>query len=133
METEPVFLTVDEVLELHDDQIETYGGDLGTRDMGLIESAVAMPAATFGGEFLHGDLFMMAAAYAFHIAESQAFVDGNKRTGLAAAGAFLKLNGYRLREANDRLANAILALATHDLDKQGLANVFREMSEKDNP
>lgn len=91
-----------------------------------------MPAATYGGEFLHRDLFLMAAAYAFHIAESQAFVDGNKRTGLAAAGAFLKLNGYSLREANNRLADAILALATHDLDKEGLAKVFREMSGNDN-
>jgi death on curing protein len=128
---EPTFLTLDEVLELHDDQIATYGGEPGIRDMGLVESAVAQPAASFGGEYLHTDLFLMAAALAFHIAESQAFVDGNKRTGLAAAGTFLKLNGYRLREANDRLADAMLAIATRDLDKTGLAQVFREMAESD--
>ncbi len=67
-EDEIVFLTVDDVLELHADQIALYGGDPGLRDRGLIESAVATPTATFGGEFLHKDVFVMAAAYAFHIA-----------------------------------------------------------------
>jgi len=82
---DPDFLTVDDVLDLHRDQIERYGGDLVIRDRGLIEAAVAMPRQSFGGQFLHADLFEMAAAYAFHLAESQAFLDGNKRTGLAAA------------------------------------------------
>ena len=69
---DPEFLTVDDVLELHRDQIERYGGDPGIRDRGLIEAAVAMSQQSFGGQFLHADLFEMAAAYAFHLAESQA-------------------------------------------------------------
>jgi death-on-curing protein len=95
---EPELLTLDEVLELHEDQITHYGGDPGIRDAGLIDAAIAMPRQSFDGQFLHGDVFEMAAAYAFHLAESQAFVDGNKRAGLAAAYAFLALNGYRLVE-----------------------------------
>ncbi len=79
---EPTFLSLEEVLTLHADQLERYGGAAGIRDLGLLESAVETPRATFDGEFLHDGLFAMAAAYAFHIAESQAFVDGNKRSGL---------------------------------------------------
>lgn len=122
---DPEFVTHDEVLELHQDATTSYGGDPGIRDAGLLDAAIAMPRQSFGGQFLHGDLFAMAA-YAFHIAESQAFVDGNKRTGLAAAYAFLALNGYRLKETRDRLYQAILAIGTHELDKAGLAEVFRE-------
>ena len=122
---DPEFLTLDEVLELHGDQIARYGGDPGIRDAGLIDAAVAMPRQSFGGQFLHETLFDMAAAYAFHLAESQAFVDGNKRAGLSAAYAFLALNGYRLVENSDQLYRAMLAIGTHDLDKAGLAEVFR--------
>jgi death-on-curing protein len=67
---EPEFLTVDDVLEIHRDVIERYGGDDGIRDYGLLESAVAIPQQSFGGEYLHRDIFEMAAAYAFHLAES---------------------------------------------------------------
>ena len=122
---DPEFLTLDEVLELHEDEIAHCGGDPGIRDPGLIEAAVAMPQQSFDGQFLHETLFEMAAAYAFHLAESQAFVDGNKRTGLAAAYAFLALNGYRLVETSDRLYLAMLAIGRHELDKAGLAEVFR--------
>jgi death-on-curing protein len=128
---EPEFLTLDEILEIHRDQIERYGGDEGIRDNGLLESAVAMPQQSFGGEYLYRDIFEMAAAYAFHLAENQAFVDGNKRTGLAAAYMFLALNGHRLVEHGDRLYEAMIAIGTHRLDKGGLAQVFRECSATD--
>ena len=75
MTVEPLFLTVDEVRDLHDDQLRRFGGSAGVRDLGALESAVATPASTFDGEFLHKDLFHMAAAYAFHIAENKPFVD----------------------------------------------------------
>lgn len=78
---DPEFLTVDDVLELHRDQIDRYGRDAGIRDRGLIEAAVAMPRQSFGGQFLHTDLFEMAAAYAYRLAESQAFVDGTSGRG----------------------------------------------------
>jgi death on curing protein len=78
---EPLFLSVADVLGLHDDQLRLFGGSAGVRDQGALESAVAMPEATFDDEFLHEDIFHIAAAYAFHIAENQPFVDGNKRAG----------------------------------------------------
>ena len=128
MTEEPEFLTLEEILEIHDDQILRYGGDVGIRDRGLLESAIAMPQQSFGGQFLHNDIFEMAAAYAFHVAESQAFVDGNKRTGLAAAYMFLGLNGFRLIEQDDRLYEAMIAVGTRRMDKAGLAQVLRELS-----
>src|SRR3954464_2187875 len=91
-----LFLTVDEILELHGDQVLAFGGDPGVPDMGLLQSAVAMPQAGFGDELAHVFPHEMAAAYLFHIAANPPFVDGNKRTALAAALTFLEMNGHRL-------------------------------------
>lgn len=71
----------------------------------------------------------MAAAYAFHIAENQPFLDGNKRTGLAAALTFLKLNGENLRDPEGRLVQAMMQIAGKTLDKQGLAALLRDLTE----
>lgn len=75
--TEPRFLTLEEVFVIHEESLGSYGGLDGIRDKNLLESAVMMPQSSFGGEYLHTDLFEMAAAYAFHIAENQPFLDGN--------------------------------------------------------
>jgi death-on-curing protein len=125
---DPEFLDLEDVFELHADSIAHYGGDIGVRDRGLIESAVAVPRQSFGGEYLHKTLFEMAAAYAFHIAESQGFVDGNKRAGLASATAFLAMNGHDLIEQDERLYTAMIAISARKLDKLGLAQVFEECS-----
>ena len=85
MSAEPDFLSVEDVIQIHDEQIAAYGGATGVRDQGLLESAVAVPRASFGEAYLHEDLAHMAAAYAFHIAQNQPSLDGNKRTGLVAA------------------------------------------------
>ena len=126
--TQPEFLDVDDVLLIHDGQLARYGGAAGIRDEGLLESALATPKATFGGAFVHEDVFAMAAAYAFHIAENQPFVDGNKRTGVLAAVVFLELNGYFVEEPPSRFYEAMIAIAEHRLDKNGLAAMLREMS-----
>ncbi len=78
MTLDPDFLTLDDVLLIHDQQLQKYGGSPGIRDQGLLESAIAQPQAGFGGQYAHADLFEMAAAYAFHIAENQPFLDGNR-------------------------------------------------------
>ena len=93
---EPVFLSLDEVLEMHEQQIERYGGSQGLRDVAGLESAVATPQATFGGEFLHASIPAMAAAYLFHLCQNHAFIDGNKRFGANAAIAFLLMNDWDL-------------------------------------
>lgn len=129
--TEPIFLSTEDVMSLHADQLELYGGSAGVRDAGALEAAVQMPQATFGGQFLHPDLFSMAAAYAFHIAESQAFIDGNKRTGLNAALVFLLLNGWEVVDLKGRLYDAMIALAVRSLDKPGLARLLEELARPD--
>lgn len=125
---EPSFLTFAEVLEIQRVQAENYGGDLTLRDRGLLESALAMPQSTFGGEFLHTTLFAMAAAYAYHIAENQPFVDGNKRTGLAAALVFLALNGVEIKDPKGRLYKAMMDSAARKLSKEGLAALLGELA-----
>lgn len=100
---EPRFLDLAEVLEIHVDQIERYGGTAGVRDLPLLLSALAMPTAGVRGVYVHGTLFEIAAAYLFHIAKNHAFVDGNKRTALASALAFLDLNGVSVEASTDEL------------------------------
>lgn len=125
----PDFLTLEEVYTLHEQQLAAYGGLSGVRDEGLLASAIAQPRATFGGEFLHSDLWAMTAAYAYHIAQNQPFLDGNKRAGLMAALVFLDLNGYGVNDPQGRLYEAMLALATQKMDKHGLAELLRELSQ----
>lgn len=126
--TDPVFLDVEDVLLIHEEQLPIYGGSAGLRDRGLLESAVAVPHATAGGEFAHEDLFAMAAAYAFHIAQNQPFVDGNKRTGLLAALVFLDLNGVTVDDPGEELYGAMIAVAERRLDKGGIAALFRRLA-----
>lgn len=128
MTSDPDFLSVEEVLELHRLQLDRFGGGTGIRDRPGLESAVAQPQAGFGGTFVHPDLFLMAAAYAFHIAQNQPFVDGNKRTGLAAALVFLDMNGYSVSDPDEKLYDALIAIANKQLDKAGLAKILREQA-----
>jgi len=122
----PIFLTLDEVLALHADQIARYGGRPGLRDLGLLESALAMPRATFGRLYLHPSLPEMAAAYLFHLAGNHPFLDGNKRVGLAAAIAFLGLNGLWLEADPDELAELVLRTARGEAGKAEVAEFIRE-------
>ena len=122
----PLFLGLDEVLEIHHDQITRYGGTEGIRDLGLLQSALAMPQAGAGNQYFHADLFEMAAAYLFHIVKNHPFVDGNKRTGAATALVFLDMNGIRIGVADETLANTVLAIAEGKLQKSALAEFFRK-------
>lgn len=128
MSTELLFLTVAEVLALHRDQLLLFGGADGIRDAGMLQSAVASPMSTFDGVFLHEDIFQMAAAYAFHLAENQPFLDGNKRTALNAALVFLDINGWLVLDPEKRLYDAMISLSTHELDKHGLARLLCELA-----
>ena len=122
----PDFLTLEEVLEIHDDQINRYGGASGIRDLGLLESALAQPQTIFGGVFLHSDLFEMAAAYFFHISQNHPFMDGNKRVGAVAALVFLEINNKAVNMTNDELESQVLSVAQGLTDKTASAKFFRE-------
>jgi death-on-curing protein len=122
----PVFLTLDEVLEIHQDQLTRYGGRGGVRDLGLLQSALAQPPAAFGGRYLHVDLLEMAAAYLFHITQNHPFIDGNKRVGVVAAVVFLRLNDQNIDATNDELEALVLSVAKGQADKAAIAQFFRD-------
>ena len=124
----PKFLSLAEMLEIHQDQISRYGGASGIRDIALLKSALGMPSVTFGGEFLHTDIYEMAAAYLFHLVKNHPFVDGNKRVGVVAALVFLILNGFDLTAPEDELAEMVLAVARGELDKAQVAVFIRSWS-----
>jgi len=116
-----VFLTVEHVIALHQRQLDRFGGGAGLRDRGLLESAVAQPQASFGGEFAHDGLFAMAAAYLFHLVSNHPFVDGNKRAGLLAATTFLHLNGIRVLHGSEALYALTMSVAESHIDKAAVA------------
>ncbi len=121
----PTFLTLGEIVAIHRDQIARYGGAEGVRDWGLLQSAIAMPAASFGGQFLHSDLCEMAAACLFHIVQNHPFLDGNKRVGAVAACVFLALNRLRLTADSDAYAELVLSVARGETPKSVVADFFR--------
>lgn len=121
----PDFLTLDDLLDSHTEQIATYGGTYGVRDVGLLESARAQPEARFDGRYLHADLFEMAAAYLYHIVQNHPFIDGNKRVGLEAALVFLEINDLSLNATDDELIDLTLRAARSLVSKTEIADFFR--------
>src|SRR6266436_2077892 len=124
----PIFLAFDEVLIIHTDQIARYGGTPGVRDLGLLQSALAQPQATFGGQFLHADIYEMAAAYLFHLVQNHPFVDGNKRVGAAVTDIFLTLNGIELQADEKEYAALVLSVADGKMEKSDLAKFLQQKS-----
>ncbi len=125
MSDAPAFLSVEHVLSIHQRMINEFGGDPAVLDRGLLESAVAMPAARFGGRFLHDGIPAMAAAYLFHICKNHAFADGNKRTALASAEVFLVLNGIRLNADNKELEDLTFGVAASKMIKEQVIAFLR--------
>ncbi len=121
--TDVDFLSYQDALHIHKRQLERYGGGVGLRDQGLLESAIETPRSGFGDTYFHAFPFEMAAAYLFHIVNNHPFVDGNKRTGLACAHAFLQLNGYRLT-LGQQLYQIVIDVATNQLSKDELADIL---------
>jgi death on curing protein len=122
------FLTLEVVLELHAEGLVRHGGSPGVRDPGLVESALASAMNTY--LYANGDIFDIAAAYAFHLAEAQAFLDGNKRVGVSAAVIFMVLNTPMrpwTQADEDEVYDAMIALASHAMSKADLAGLFRRL------
>jgi death-on-curing protein len=128
-----LFLTFEDVLEAHEISLERWAGTDGIRDEGALRSAVAQPQATFDGVYLHVDVFAMAAAYAFHISEAQAFLDGNKRTAALAAVTFLDMNGFRIGQHDDILFLALHEIAARKMTKADLAELLRALASEPSP
>ena len=124
--SDPVFWTASQVEAFHKRGLELYGGSEGLRNRSLFEGAVAQAQNVYW--YANGDLYDIAAAYCFHIAQAQAFLDGNKRAAMAACLAFLKLNGVATNvELTMPLYNALIDIAEHRLEREGLAVLLREL------
>ena len=124
------FLELADLVQIHIDQITNYGGSIEIRDVGLLESAIEQPRATFDGAFLHGFPFEMAAAYLFHIVMNHPFVDGNKRTGTVAALVFLDWNGIVIEGHPGEISDLTIAVASGLASKGELADFFERHSRK---
>ena len=115
------YLTLGEVVDLHDRLLEQSGGAVGIRDLGLLESALAQPRATFDGNDLHATLIDKAAALGYSLVANHPFVDGNKRIGHAAMATFLLLNGLEIEAPVDAQERLMLDLAAGGTTRSALA------------
>lgn len=120
------FLSLAEVTELHHLVIEAFGGSHGIRDLGALESALAQPRMSFGGEDLYPTVVEKAAALGFTLVQNHPFLDGNKRVGHAAMESFLVLNGFEIEAEADEQEHLMLELAGGDIDRLGFLNWLRE-------
>jgi death on curing protein len=117
----PKFLTISQVLDIHQRQIQRFGGTSGVRDEGLLDSALAQPQATFGGELLHSTIHEQAAAYLYHLAMNHPFIDGNKRTAFAIMDTFITLNGYSLNLSQEQAYNLVIQVVQKEISKEELS------------
>ena len=122
--TEPLWLSVDLIIDIHGEQLALFGGPAGIRDQGLLESAVARPLNRYG--YGETDLVALAASYAFGISRNHPFVDGNKRAAFAAFLVFLGLNRVSFRVPPAHATASMLALAAGEIDETGFARWVRE-------
>lgn len=124
------FLRLEDVLYLHKIQIEKFGGSHGLRNIGLLQSALAMPEASFGGTYLHATLHEMAAAYFYHLVMNHPFVDGNKRIGALAADVFMDIKGLNLAVDETEFERLTLDTAQGKVDKSQIAVFFKNIPSK---
>ena len=128
--SEPVFLTLEDILFIHQQEIKTSGGEPSIRDKEGIEACADAPKASFGGQYLN-DLFGMAATYISCITTRHPFVDGNKRTALASCLTFLYLNGYVIKESHElELAEVVLDFVTKKISKEQINDHFERTAIK---
>lgn len=119
------YLTLGEVLELHRRVIEQSGGSPDIRDLGTVETALAQPRATFGGEDLYPTLVDKASAMAYALVMNHPFVDGNKRTGHAAMEVFLVLNGHEIEASVDEQEKIFLKVASGEMKREAFTEWLR--------
>lgn len=120
------YLTLNQVLEIYSRVMQQSGGLIGIRDLGALESAVAQPRATFGGEELYPTIVDKASALGFSLIQNHPFIDGNKRTGHAAMETFLVLNGYAIDATVDEQVQVILQVASSEMKRDGFTDWLRK-------
>lgn len=125
----PAFLTLKEVMDIHDEMVRRYGGKRGIRDSALLESSLTMPRTGIVGQYLHNSLFEMAAAYLFHFSRNRPFFSANDRIAVAAALVFLRVNGYEVHGPAQELHDLVNAVVQQKADKEIVAWFFQTHSE----
>ena len=125
-----VHLTCDIVLEIHSEALAQFGGLAGVRDLALLESAVAAPQASFGGQSPYGDLIEIAAAYLFYLCRNHPFLDGNKRAALGAAIVFLRLNNIETPPDSEAWEQLTLDVAASRIDRDQTTARLRKLLRK---
>ena len=114
------YLSLQEILALHEKVIAQSGGIPGTRETAALESAVAQPEMTFGGDDLYPTIAEKAAALGHSLIQNHPFLDGNKRAGHAAMEVFLLLNGYEISAQVDEQEQIILSVASGGMSREKL-------------
>lgn len=124
------YLTLDEVIAIHDSMIDLYGGSHGIRDLGLIQSAIARPQATFGGEDLYPTILQKAAALFHSLIFNHAFVDGNKRTTMTSTSRFLGKNGFKITATQKEFVEFPLKVENQHVGLEEIANWLKKNTKK---
>jgi len=124
------YIALDEVIAIHDNMISLYGGSHGIRDLGLVESAISRPKATFGGKDLYPDIFAKAAALFHSLMFNHAFIDGNKRTTISTTARFLSLNGFELDVSEQEFIDFPLKVENNHLSFEDIASWLKNHSKK---
>jgi death-on-curing protein len=125
---ETIFLSFEDVILIHKNQIENYGGTIEIRDIGLLESAINQPMTTFDSISLHPTIFDKAAAYLYYLCKNHPFLDGNKRVALAASLVFLDLNGYDILDPNETLYDFVIGVAEGKFKIEDIKNKLESLA-----
>lgn len=128
-----IYLTVDQVVEIHDEAVREFGGMDGLRSLDLLESAVYQPQQSAFGDDAYPSIASKAAAYAYFLGSNHAFVDGNKRAGANTMLAFLYLNGFRLDRTDSEITEAMVMVATRGISKEDFFLWIVEAVKPDRP
>lgn len=125
-----IYLTLEQIIIIHEDQIVRYGGSSGLRDVSLLESAVFRPQSSFGGNDLYPTIFDKASVLMHSLILNHSFIDGNKRVGTASVLVFLELNGYQLRVTQKALVNTALGVESKKINTEKLAVWLKKYTKK---
>ena len=124
------YLKVKDVLLLHNLAINNFGGSHGIRDLGLLESAVGRPQATYGGEELYPDIYLKGAALVHSLLLNHQFVDGNKRTAMFSVMEFMELNGYRMTASQDDVVKCAMWIENDKPEIEEIAEWLKKNTKK---
>lgn len=125
------YLTLEQILVIHEDQIKRYGGTSGLRQLSLLESSLFRPQSTFDGKDLYESLFDKAAALIYSLIQNHPFLDGNKRTGIVAGFVFLEMNGLIVNTEKEEIVDIVVSIATQKWNVERVSNWLKHNSTKD--